>query len=556
MELKLIRSWKFPVTGLQFLVIVVLILGIFFRFVNLNQKVYWGDEAYSSSRISGYTTEEIVQTLYTGREISVEELQKYQRPNSDKSWTDTLNVIATEAPHHPPLYFLMARFWEQAFGFSMAVKRTFPALISLLTFPCLYWLCLELFSSSLTAWIAIALVAVSPIHLLYAQEVREYSLWTVTVLLSSASLLYAMRVKTKSSWIIYALTLVLAFYSYLFSGLVAVGQGIYVLFIERLRWSKTLKSYLLAATVSLLFFLPWLIIFFANESEVSSGWAWVVKDLSPLNFYQRWVTNLVRGFFDVQWGNHDPFDVPFGYDQPTAYLIVPIVFLVAYAIYFLFRNTPKQIWLFVLLLMVSTSLPLVLPDVISGGRRSTIPRYQLPSYLGIQLAVSYLLSTKLSSISASLWHQKLWRLITVALISCGVISCGFIAQSTTWWTKYTDYYNADVARVINQSTSPLLCSDSSPNRILAISHLLDPNVRIKLVKIPKEGAEFPLEKLPDISGNYSDVFFLETVPPASFLRLEFEKYKNYKFELLYEQKISFKQRQTLLWRLVHLGSDG
>ncbi len=103
MELKLIRSWKFPVTGLQFLVIIVLILGIFFRFVNLNQKVYWGDEAYSSSRISGYTTEEIVQTLYTGREISVEELQKYQRPNSDKSWTDTLNVIATEAPHHPPL---------------------------------------------------------------------------------------------------------------------------------------------------------------------------------------------------------------------------------------------------------------------------------------------------------------------------------------------------------------------------------------------------------------------------------------------------------------------
>lgn len=44
-----------------------------------------------------------------------------------------------------------------------------------------------------------ALIAVSPFHVLYAQEAREYSLWTVTILLSSAALLRAMRVKTKLS---------------------------------------------------------------------------------------------------------------------------------------------------------------------------------------------------------------------------------------------------------------------------------------------------------------------------------------------------------------------
>ena len=548
MDGKLAQSWKLPLTAVQFLLIVVLLLGIVFRFVNLDQKVYWGDEAYSSSRIAGYTAEEIVQALYTGRELSVEELLNYQNANTERNLGDTLRVIATEAPHHPPLYYIMARVWEQCFGLSVAVKRYLPALISLLAFPCLYWLCWELFGSSLTGWIAIALVAVSPIHVLYAQEVREYSLWTVSVLFATASLLYAVRVKTKWSWSLYALSIAIALYSHLFSGMVVLGHGIYVLSLNGWRWSKRLRDYLLAATVGLTLFIPWILIFIKQESRVSKGWAWIVQDISQLNFYQRWMTNLVRGFFDVQIGNYDPFDLPFGYDQPTTYVIIPIVVLVAYAMSFLFRKAPRSVWLLLLVLMASTTLPLVLPDLISGGRRSTIARYQLPSYLGIQLAVAYLLSTKLSTVSTHL-QQKLWRFITVAVISCGVVSCALIAQSDTWWTKYTDYHNAQVAHIINQSPAPLVWSDSAPNRILALSHLLDPKVRLQLVEIPPEAPVIPEEKLPEMPQNFSDVFFLESTPPDSLLRGELEKYKTYKFELVYEEKISFKDRKTLLWRL-------
>jgi len=550
MESKLIQSWKFPLTWVRFLVIVVLLLGVFFRFVNLDEKIYWRDETLSSSRIAGYTGDEIIQALYTGREISVEELQKYQSPNSERGLRDTLQVLALDAPNHPPLYYIIARFWEQGFGNSLTVKRSLPALISLLVFPCLYWLCLELFESSLTGWIAIALVAVSPIHVLYAQEVREYSLWTVTVLLSSASLLYALRVNTKWSWKIYGVTLAFALYSHLFSGLVAIAQGIYVLIIERLRWNQRLRAYLLAATAGLSIFLPWIVIFLHNETLASKRWGWVIQDLPPLNFYQTWVTNLVRSFLDVKFGSDDPFDVQFGFDHPTTYLIILILILVVYAIYFLFSKTPKAAWLFVLLLMASTTLPLVLPDLISGGRRSTIARYQLPSYLGIQVTVAYLISTKMSAVGAGIWQQKLWRLITVAVVSCGVISCVLIAQADTWWNKYTDYYNGQVANIINQSPSPLLCSDSAYDRILSISHILDSKVRLQLVESPKRLAEIPKEKLPEISRNFSDVFLLETVPPASLIRSGLEKYKNSKFELVYEQNISFNDRKILLWRLI------
>ena len=563
MALKLIPPWKLLRTGLQYFLIVVLLLGIFFRFVNLDQKVYWGDETISSARIAGYSADEIFQSLYTGREVNVKEIQKYQSVNPDKDVTDTLKVLAQEAPNHPPLYYIIARFWEQWFGTSVGVKRTLPAVISLLAFPSLYWLCLELFESSLTGWVALAVVAVSPIHLLYAQEVREYSLWSVTVLLSSASLLWAMRVQTKASWRIYALSLAIALYSHLFSGLVLLGQAIYVFVIERMHWSKRLKNYFFAVSAGLLLFVPWLIVFIANEKLASQKWAWVIKDLPPLNFYQRWMTNLIHGFFDVSFIYEDPFDIQFSLQEPTTYLIVPTLLLVGYSIYFIVQKTPARVWLFILLLMASTALPMVLPDLISGGKRSTIPRYQLPCYIGIQLAVAYLLSTKLSAINASIWQQKLWRLITVAIISCGVLSCVVIAQADTWWSKYTNYYNSQVARIINQSPSPLLLSDSDYDRILSLSHQLDSKVRLQLVASPRLDpkirqrltenpqtvVEIPQEKLPEISENFSDVFLIELVPPPSFLHSSLKKHKNFNFELVYVQEIGFNKLKTLLWKL-------
>jgi uncharacterized membrane protein len=227
--------------------------------------------------------------------------------------------------------------------------------------------------------------------------------------------------------------------------------------------------------------------------------------------------------------------------------------------------------------MAATTLPLVLLDLKSGGQRSTIARYHLPSYLGIQLAVAYLLSTKLSNIALSKWQSMFWRLVTVILISCGIISCSLVAESDTWWTKYSDYYNAQAAQIINQSPAPLLWSDSNYNRILSMSYALDPKVRLQLVNIPEEDTEFPQsksylqllqtlpnlfvnhekevqelsqEKLPETLKKFSDVFLLEITPPTSLLRSELEKSKNYKFELVYEEKISFKDRKTLLWRLV------
>ncbi len=58
--------------------IFVLVLGIIFRFVNLDKKYYWADESYTSLRISGYTERELIQEFSNKKNvISVQQLQKY-----------------------------------------------------------------------------------------------------------------------------------------------------------------------------------------------------------------------------------------------------------------------------------------------------------------------------------------------------------------------------------------------------------------------------------------------------------------------------------------------
>jgi uncharacterized membrane protein len=122
------------------------------------------------------------------------------------------------------------------------------AVFSLLALPCMYWLCLELFESSLTAWLAVSLLAVSPFPIVYAQEARPYSLFVLIILLSSAALLRGMRLKTNSSWAIYAATVGVGFYSHLLFALVLLGHEIYVAIWENLRFNKAVIGYLLAAS--------------------------------------------------------------------------------------------------------------------------------------------------------------------------------------------------------------------------------------------------------------------------------------------------------------------
>ncbi|MEG4006971.1 glycosyltransferase family 39 protein [Microcoleus sp. Pol11C1] len=509
---------------LRFLIIAVLAIGILFRFANLDRKFYWIDETYTSLRVSGYPEAEIIKQISYQKITSPADLQKYQQINSEKTVRDTLNSLATEDPQHPPLYYVLARYWAQWFGSSVAAMRSLAAVISLLVFPATYWLAWELFESSAVAWMAIAIFAISPYHILFAQEARQYSLWTVTTILSSAALLRAMRPESTQnavplvlSWALYAGTATLGFYTHLLFVCVAAAHAIYVAVIANWRDVKTFISYYVASLIALIGFMPSLVHTVENFNQVRSTTAWA-EQTNYLRLVSRWVGSISIAFFDIGID---------GTANPTQLaLLIPvgimILALVGYALYYLCRQTPKRVWLIVLLLIATTALFLAVPDIIKGGRRSGNPRYLVPCYVGIQLAVAYLLSAKISNNLEKLKQQKLWKIVIVAVFSAGIISGGVSSQADIWWNKGSGWLGAlEVAANVNQASNPLIISDANIAYIMPLSYYLEP--KVKLLIEPHcytscyKNRELAKKKPqpPQIPGGFSELFLYR---PSSTLR--------------------------------------
>jgi uncharacterized membrane protein len=471
---KPIRGWTKHLNGLHVVVIVVLVIGIFFRFVNLDRKVYWHDETLTSLRIFGHTKSELVQAAFDGQVITAQELQQFQNPSSEKDLNDTLIALAGNA-EHPPLYYLMARLWASVFGSSVAAMRSLTAVISLLALPCIYWLCLELFNSPQVGLVAIAVMAVSPFHVLYAQEAREYSLWTVTILFASAALLRAIRLG-KLNWGLYAVTVALGFYTHLLAVLVHISHGIYVLVNKNLR-SKFLKPYLLSSLAGTLAFTPWMLIILSKFFEIHSITAGSRRPLSIPTLVDKWFLNFNQLFLDHELGS----------------LNILFVILAVYSLYFLCRKTPQSVWSFVLTLAGVTALTLVLPDVIAGGRRSTLIRYVTPCCLAIQLAIAYWVATQLNAIKPR--QQTIAKALLALIVTLGIVGCSISSQAEVWWTKSRSRsrHYKPVAEVVNQSSQPLVVSDTEPIGLLAMSRFLKPETSLLLV-VESEIPQIPAHK--------------------------------------------------------------
>lgn len=489
--------------------IALLVLGVFFRFYRLDYKVYWLDEIYTSLRLSGYTRAAYIQNLFTGDVIGVEALQHYQYPTAATSWVDTVRSIAAEEPQLTPLYFVLTRFWVQGFGHSVAVIRSFSAVIGVGLLPCVWWLSRELFRTSLPGWMAIAILAISPVHVLYAQEARPYSLLTLMTALSSAVLLWAIRTQTRGHWVIYGVTVALGLYTHLLFGLVAIAHGIYVglnksIPKEAIAFPRLL-SYLIATGAAFLSSLPWLIVLIRDFDRVDGISALSGQGRSAPELIDKWSLVINQAVLGA------------GLDVTNGLLLG----LVAVALYVLCRCSPRSVWLFVLLLIGIPFLALAVPDLIDGGGRSIRIRYLIPSYLGIQLAFAYLFAGQ--SWGAKLRERQLCRLTLIVLLVASGVGCAVMSQSQLWWNKGIgrSAYYIPVAELINHAAQPLVISDRHPIDVLGLSHRLHPNVRFQLIENPKQLT---------VAHGFAPIFLLN---PSQRLRNKLIR-QNYHLTLLYD----------------------
>jgi uncharacterized membrane protein len=563
-----------------FSLITVVLLGLFFRWTNLSDQVFWVDEVATAVRVSGYTIAEVTSDLLQQDLVERDTLLFYQTVTS-RTLSDSLNAL-TKSPEHAPLYFLLTRFWLQWWGNSLGILRSLSVCFSLLILPCLYWLCQELFQRSQISWLSVGIMSISPFYVAYAQEARPYSLWTVTILLMGASFFRAIRLNSKLAWALHSFCLILGFYTSLFSLYVALFQGLYLLSNITKQQLSIIKNYLLSLVIALLAFTPWIWVIINHLNLLQDNTSWmrgnfnlgdiiavyigtnllifgdlplsensnpveiaialvviVFSLLAVIKLYRRWQNKLLKFNLLLVTSSFIFLLTKYIYlDWTTiigALVAIGILSLSAYSLYYLIIKTNRDRWLYIVCLMLSLPLPLLVADIINQGQSSTAPRYLIPLQLGILIAVAYTVASKLDS-----QQPKFWRLIVIAFILLGIFSNMRNLNVSPFYQKGRNINNPAIAKIINKSNSALVVVESSEAMdAISLAYSLRSEVKYKVIT-SKENLTLYLNK-------FEHVFLLK---PSTQLKQRLNQEPQIKLQQVYKSKVFSANEFPLdLWSL-------
>lgn len=535
--------------GMRFFLVILLILGIAFRFINLDSKVYWYHEAFTSLRVAGYTEAEAVQRFNDAGVLTVAEVQEYQMFNPSGSGVDVVRSLVQEAPERPPLYFLLGWFWARSLDTGVIGMRGLAVVGSLLIFPALYWLCQELFVQTKTlannawvGWVAMAMLAISPFHLLYAQEAQPYSFWTGLIVFCTAALLRALRRQTATSWVIYAIALSASLYTSLVSVLLAIAHLVYVLLVEKLRPTGRVLGFGLASGLAGAIASPWLWLAATRMGEIQTRLGWTAQQGNRLDLPRLWLEQVGRLVVDT----------PFSWVNLGGHVLTVLV--LGYSLYLLCRFTPVRVWGLVVSSLGVAAIVLLVPDLIQQTLRSTVPHFLFPALVSVQLALAYGLTQSMTVPWKWVWMQKLGRAVAIALFTLSVISCSFLSPAESWWTKAYNQEILPFAAAVEQAQKngqALIVSDARMGDLLALSHHLP--LRTAVLLRPRcETCQLEMTAepvIPEIPAEYSEIFFYHPRADAEWLQefqQEFEQNSRYRAEALPLPGINF----PAVWRIL------
>jgi uncharacterized membrane protein len=500
--------------------IAAVVLGTGLRFASLERRVFWVDEAGTAQRVSGYWLADLERELFDGRVHTMVELHRFQHLASDRGARSIVEGLAREEAPWPPLYFVALRSWAGLFGDSVPGLRLFSVFASLLTFPACFWLCRELFPGTsprdrAVPWVATALLAASPFHVVYAQEARAYALWSVVLLAASAMFLRACRTERLADSLLYGVLVALGLYIFPLTVFVVAAHGMYALLRDGFRPTRRLAVLAAGWGLGMVLYGPWILAIARNFRVGSDSVSWTATTIIPIPFLAySWIANVVRVFFDLPsmvlwlepWLGFRLLDLAC---VPIAAAIAAFVGLAVVRFSTAAFPSPARPRAFLLPLALIPFAALAVPDLLLGGIRSYSPRHQTAGLLALELIVA-------TTIAAGLWdpsprRRRLFRSALVALLVMGFLSGVVFACSRSWWNKYISSDNDRVAAMLNGQDRPLVVgfyggdgySRNPPFYflyLLSMSHVLRDDVAFQVFA---EG-----DALPEWDGGFSSIFLV------------------------------------------------
>lgn len=208
-----------PSKGRLFTVIAmaaILLLGLFLRVHGMKGESIWWDEFSSVVHLSA------VEDWETS--------PQYTRWNQTVIRETAPNLLAflkqnkTLDPATMPLYYALEYLWHTYLNRSIPFLRLLSVLIGMLIIPFVYLLGRDLYGKT-AGLVAAFCLAMSPIHVQFAEEIRMYGLMTLLAVLSVYTFVHLVRDGSKRWWVLHAGASLLLFWTHPFALLVPFVEG-------------------------------------------------------------------------------------------------------------------------------------------------------------------------------------------------------------------------------------------------------------------------------------------------------------------------------------------
>lgn len=221
---------------------------------------------------------------------------------------------------HPPLYYLMLHPWQWLAGESAWAMRFAGVVGSTLTVAALYVLARRTLYHTGLSLLAAALLAVNPLQIWLAQDIRSYPFFTLLGLLSSWALWQALtrgqgsgvrgqkagvsdqtltqHVSRTTFWLLYLFLTLACFYIHYYTAFLIAFQGLFVLVNGRRFWAQR-WPWLVSQVILALLMIPGLQLAYNFVGEAAGG----IDKIATPDLLRLASTSLLAGFtLSDTWG--------------------------------------------------------------------------------------------------------------------------------------------------------------------------------------------------------------------------------------------------------------
>lgn len=231
---------------LPLLICFVLVIAFALRLIQLGERNFWYDEAFSA--------------LFAGQDI----------PTLIEGTLAPADGGAAEI--HPLLYYLTLNGWLHLLGESAFTVRLLSAVFGTLTVGVIYLIGSAAFDPR-TGIIAALITAVAPFHVQYSQEARMYALMGLCLALATWTFLQAYRAEKRAWrwWAAFGVFAGLSMHAQQLSAFYLVALGLIPVFARR---RDAVLGVSLGAGIALVLYGAWLFVLPGQLARVTNGY-WI-----------------------------------------------------------------------------------------------------------------------------------------------------------------------------------------------------------------------------------------------------------------------------------------